>query len=297
MNRKDAVHNAPHIPSESSFKNTSYERIDFVRRREVLRETIDFIKDDYDRLNNLAQANLQRWSEESAANGVNQVGNVEVEVHAGDWGEVTQKLTIKYGRCFAALNMANAYIPGGGYLQGYVAQEENMYRRTDCHFSINRNDLDDQGYYKEDWTDLINSVNGRVYLDTDNPRICVRDKEVRGRPDFGYEWLSEDNIFPFYELRSAAIDLRSGIPFDPKECKKRIIAQFDTLIDANVKYVVLGAHGCGAFRNPSEKVADLYAQVIDEYKENFHNISFAIYSAGYGPDNFTPFAKQILHQN
>ena len=28
--------------------------------------------------------------------------------------------------------MANAYLFGGGYAHGQVAQEENMFRRTDC---------------------------------------------------------------------------------------------------------------------------------------------------------------------
>ena len=40
---------------------------------------------------------------------------------------MTAGLTRKYGVTFASLNMANAYCPGGGYTDGMVAQEENMY--------------------------------------------------------------------------------------------------------------------------------------------------------------------------
>lgn len=36
--------------------------------------------------------------------------------------------------CFAMLDMANAYGPGGAYREGAPAQEENLFRRTDCHF-------------------------------------------------------------------------------------------------------------------------------------------------------------------
>ena len=46
---------------------------------------------------------------------------------------MTLELTRRYGTLFASLNMANAYGPGGGYTHGMVAQEENMFRRTDCH--------------------------------------------------------------------------------------------------------------------------------------------------------------------
>ena len=37
--------------------------------------------------------------------------------YAGDWGEVTRHMTARYGICFAVLSMANAYVPGGAYVE------------------------------------------------------------------------------------------------------------------------------------------------------------------------------------
>lgn len=293
MLQENTLKNSLNLLPESFFENTPYIRADFKRRREVLRETIDLIKDKYVHLYSQAHINLELWSKQSQENISGLNSKLNIGVYSGDWGRITQQLTKEYGNCFAVLNMANAYVPGGAYLEGLIAQEENMFRRTDCHFSIKRNYLGNDNHYKQEWVDLINGVNGSVYLDKENPRICVRDNEIIDQEDLGYEWLSEDNIFPFYEMRSAAVDLRFGIQFCEDECIKRIRAQFNTLVNANVRYVVLGAHGCGAFLNPTEKVAEIYAKVIKEYQNDFHNISFAIYNAGYGPDNYTPFAKQF----
>ena len=115
---------------------------------------------------------------------------------------------------FAALNMANAFVPGGGYVEGMPAQEENMFRRTDCHFSIGRQSLDERQRYRQEVTALLEGADGRVYLDADKPRVCIRGAEERDRDDLGYQWLADEDVFPFLELRSAALDLRSGRSYD-----------------------------------------------------------------------------------
>lgn len=286
--------NIPKLLEESVFTNTFYDRNDLKRRREVLKETVSSIKLNSSFFYKKASNNLEKWKKQSV-NCNSESDKTLVDVFEGDWGEVTKLLTKKHGQCFAVLNMANAYVPGGGYLQGLIAQEENMFRRTDCHFSINKNELDHNDYYKKEMVDLINGVNGSIYLDTEKYRICIRGQEFREREDLGYDWLPEDEIFPFYEMRSAAVDLRSGIPFSDDECIKRIRAQFKTLKNSNVKYVVLGAHGCGAFLNPPEKVAENYKKVIEEYQKDFNVISFAIFNAGYGPDNYTIFKKILTN--
>ena len=106
------------------------------RRQQILLETLAKLEEASPtaHYHTLALRNLQRWAEQRDGAQTHGPGaRCKVHVLPGDWGEVTHHLTSKYGVIFASLNMANAYGPGGGYTHGMVAQEENMFRRTDCH--------------------------------------------------------------------------------------------------------------------------------------------------------------------
>ena len=113
------------------------------------------------------------------------------------------------GAVFAVLNMANAYVPGGAYIEGAPAQEENMFRRSDCHFAVDSAEMNSSEFYLPEMTALLNGEKGTVYLDTEQPRICIRGAEDRDVSDLGYPWLPNDEIFPFFELRAAARDYRA----------------------------------------------------------------------------------------
>lgn len=263
---------------------------DSAQRRQVLRETIEAFAraDPPDRHHLLALQNLERWKTRSNRADA----ALRVEVLRGDWGAVTQSLTREYGECFAVLNMANAYVPGGAYVEGAVAQEENMFRRTDCHFHVLEDEIDAASErYVPQMIRLLSARDGRVYLDTEHFRVCIRGPEDRTKPDLGYRWLPDDEVFPFYELRAAAQDLRDGSEFDPDDARARIGAQLDTLRAQRVRHVVLGASGCGAFRNPADQVARIYREQIVARSADFAVVAFAIYASGYGPDNYTPFAE------
>jgi hypothetical protein len=260
------------------------------RRRQVLRETIAAFEkaSPSDRYHRLARRNLNRWRAEPNAPET----SVRVEVYAGDWGEVTRSLTIAHGVCFTVLNMANAYVPGGAYVEGAVAQEENMFRRTDCHFRIGDREYERaRDCYSREMSRLLSAEDGRVYLDVQHPRVCIRGAEDRSKRDLGYAWLPEDEVFPFFELRASARDLRDGSDFDPHDARRRISAQMDTLRDHQIRHVVLGAFGCGAFRNPAHRVAAIYREEIASRAAHFDLVAFAVFASGYGPDNFTPFAE------
>jgi hypothetical protein len=267
---------------------------DCARRRQVLRETIDAFNqsDPSDRYHRLAQENLDRWRAKSGGE-----STFRVQVFPGDWGEVAHALTQTHGVCFAALNMANAYVPGGAYVEGAVAQEENIFRRTDCHFRVGDAEYDGRrDRYRPEMTRLLSARDGVVYFDAQRPRVCIRGPEDRSRADLGYPWLAEDQVFPFFELRAAARDLRDGSDFDPQDTRKRISAQLNTLRHHRIRHVVLGAFGCGAFCNPADRVARIYREEIGLRKEDFSVVAFAIFSAGYGPDNYTPFAEAFSRE-
>jgi hypothetical protein len=263
---------------------------DMVRRRAVLRETLNRFSsvDPPDKFHLLAQTNLERWRDSREE----RPDSHQVYVVSGDWGEVTHAMTKEHGRCFAALNMANAFVPGGAYVEGAPAQEENMFRRTDCHFYVGPEEYDatSDRYYPH-MTALLSAENGKVYLDSAHSRICIRGPEDRSHSHLGYAWMPDTEVFPFFELRAAAQDLRDGSAFSESNARQRIAAQLDTLVDHDVRHVVLGASGCGAFMNPAHRIARLYRDEIEQRQQSFSVIAFAIYQAGYGPDNLTPFQE------
>ena len=69
-----------------------------------------------------------------------------VEVINQDWGDATLEATKKHGKAYVVLNMANSQFPGGAFLEGGSAQEENMWLRTTCSLSL----LDEGIYFDKD---------------------------------------------------------------------------------------------------------------------------------------------------
>ena len=57
--------------------------------------------------------------------------------------------------------------------------------------------------------------------------------------------------------------------------------------------VILGAFGCGAFRNPPAVVAQAMQTVVQEYRMNFETIEFAVYCGAQYDTNYRVF-QQVL---
>jgi hypothetical protein len=252
----------------------------------VLKDTVDKFSNDADTYKKQAKKNHARWANTST----NVPG--KVRVINGDWGETVLKLSKATGKTYAVLNMANATLPGGFYLDGWGTQEENMYRRTNCHFYVLDEELDnDKVFYTQEMTDLINGVSDEVYLDVKIPRICI--KKTGGLDGSGYEDLPTTDYFMFYELKSAAEIKSHNDPFNEVSMRKKIAAQLNTLKIKGIRCVVLGAFGCGTFGNPADEVAKIYSEELQNHIGDFDDVVFAIYTSEFAPDNFTPF-KQVL---
>ena len=209
------------------------------RRNRVLDEVIEHLADPQkrDEVLQTALGNVDRWKKYSKQQ---TSAPCVIRVLKDDWGAAAAAVTAEFGQVFAVLNMANATVAGGGYLDGMPAQEENMFRRTDCHFQVTGGSTEKTMiFYPPHKTALLNAENGKVFLDVERPRVCVRGPEAED-----YRWLDKTEVFPFYELRAAAQDCRR-MKFSAENARERIKAQFATLKEKKVKHVVLSAFGCG----------------------------------------------------
>ena len=292
-------------PRELTPEQKERKRLEKIRKN-LLWDTIDEFKSvGKNHFRQVAQENLERWAKTAT-----EVKDPIYRLDDKDWGDSALDLTREFGETFAVLNMASPYVPGGGYKKGTAAQEENMFRRTDCHFTItDKTVMEDpevdwkRFIYKPEIEALVTAKDGKVLLDVANPRTCIRGSEDSTAEDLGYRWLNKDEIFPFYEMRSAAIDFRPKKTFSEKKgrtitkhkrfsregTRKRIVAQLETAIEKNIRYLLLGAFGCGAFRGDGDQIAELYCEEIMKRDGQFDVVVFSVFYPGYGPDNYSKF--------
>ncbi|KTD67229.1 MULTISPECIES: poly(ADP-ribose) glycohydrolase domain-containing protein [Legionella] len=147
----------------------------------------------------------------------------------------------------------------------------------------------------------------------DQPQICFRGAEVFvptgaeegfsskhafvADADLSYQFLPKNRIFPFYELRSAAPEL-IGKTIEPsdklyaEDLSRRVGAQLDTLILKGKTDAILGAWGCGSFKNYPDIVAQVYREEIEKRAGNFQHIVFPIIDTEHEA-NFEIFKKHL----
>ena len=79
--------------------------------------------------------------------------------------------------------------------------------------------------------------------------------------------------------------------------EKRARRILDVAKSEHEEVLVLGAFGCGAFRNPPEIVAEVWAKVLKDYLYDFKTIEFAVMSKPSKPSrNYLAFKEVIENQ-
>ena len=88
-------------------------------------------------------------------------------------------------------------------------------------------------------------------------------------------------------------DGASAVTLSDKELQtlheKRLRRILDSAIMNHADTVILGAFGCGAFRNEPKVVATAAANVVKDYMHAFENIEFAVYCSPRDDSNFRVF--------
>ena len=219
----------------------------------------------------------------------------EITVVSDDCLDAAHKW-IREGLDVSVLNMASRRNPGGGVQKGSGAQEEYLFRCSDYFmFMYGFADYAEQyGLKRSKYQYPLDRNFGGIY----SPNVCV----FRENESTGYR-LSESvrhvNMIAVPAMNSPRLvnvkgeerisgDLVGGV-------KNKIRTIFRIACANAQRNLILGAHGCGAFHNPPEHIAELFRDVLSEqeFSGAFSRICFAVKTDhnSKGGRNYDAFAK------
>lgn len=196
--------------------------------------------------------------------------NKEVNIKVINCSSIEAILLDTKGLKTALLNFASAKNPGGGFMGGAVAQEESLARSSSLYASQTKNTTLYDFNKKNSsflYSDYMIYSPGVVFWMNDNGDFLntpvLVDVITSPAPNKG--------AMQQHTRRSELSDLE--IVF-----KNRMDKLFALAASKNVERLILGAWGCGVFRNEYKEVAAYFAEVIEKkYKYCFKEIVFAIY--------------------
>ena len=205
----------------------------------------------------------------------------------------------KQGKKVCVLNFASASNPGGGVVNGSSAQEECICRCTTLYPCLNISAMWDAFYmpHRKANNPLYN--NDCIYT----PNVCVFKSDTNfPEPLPQAEWWKV-NILTcaapnLRERPSNAMNPNAGATaakISATELEKLLTSRvrriFEVAVANGNEVLILGAFGCGAFRNPPEIVARVFYNVMQEYLDRFDVIEYAVYHTERELANFEAFSS------
>lgn len=198
--------------------------------------------------------------------------------------EASSRLLSEGFTTVTCLNFANARNPGGGFLIGSLAQEESITRSSGLFPTISQM----KEMYKA-------NKKSRTSLYTDymifSPEVPVF------RLDDG-TFLKEPNLISV--ITSPAVNAGNIKLFERKNVeqiepvmKQRILKILALAKEQKQEALVLGAFGCGIFKNDVEMVARLFKEALEDrrFKDQFKKVVFAIYESKPEKPQLNTFSK------
>lgn len=164
----------------------------------------------------------------------------------------------KYGDGCCALNFASFKYAGGGFVVGAMAQEEAL-----CHASNLYNVIGDKRFEREYEWNRRHTNNGLYHnFGIFTPNIIFGDVKCDIITVASTNRSHNKDIFDDQEYNSALED--------------RIKFVLDMAEQHHEKILILGAFGCGVFKNDPYLVASMFKDLLDSKNYNFEKVIFAI---------------------
>ena len=211
----------------------------------------------------------------------------------------------RQGKKVCVLNFASASNPGGGVVNGSSAQEECLCRCTTLYPCLNTDTMWSAFYspHRKANNPLYN--NDCIYT----PDVCVFKSDINfPEPLPQSEWWKV-NILTcaapnLRERPSNAMNPHAGATaakISPTELEKLLTARvcriFEVAVANGNEVLILGAFGCGAFRNPPALVARVFYNVMQDYLDRFDVIEYAVYHTEREVANFEAFSSAMSPKN
>lgn len=279
-------------------------RIRREKLRDIFRDTCQLINDN-DRLSSETDiakqmatfydyADYENYESERHKTAISITGERSFEAAKRLLGEDSGKIAI--------LNFANCSTPGGGVLGGSGAQEESLCRCSNLYQTI----------AQERFRHLYYDPNRARWDPRANDAIIYSPGVMVFKSDTDYPTLlPEDEWYKVDVITCAAPTLRHGLIISDDRTGKSIKLTPEVQYEIHLKRakhilnialsngarrLVLGAFGCGAFKNDPRSVASAYRDALKEYDGQFKEIVFAIYHQPHEVDNYNTF-KEVFGEN
>lgn len=212
---------------------------------------------------------------------------VRIEVTGETTLAAASRLSVDEGReDVVCLNFASAKNPGGGFLGGSQAQEESLARATGLYPCI--------------------AQMSEMYDYNRKLRSCLYSDYMIYSPAVPVIRDDEDRLLDKYYLTSfiTAPAVNAGVVREREEAGDQ---QIESVMKERIRYildvaalhghqtVVLGAYGCGVFRNDPADVAKYFHDVLVEenFRYSFERIVFAVLDRSAGQKTLKAFENHL----
>ncbi|WCK57142.1 TIGR02452 family protein (plasmid) [Aneurinibacillus sp. Ricciae_BoGa-3] len=192
--------------------------------------------------------------------------------------EVTSETTLQASKrlveegfqSVSCLNFASARTPGGGFLTGSLAQEETIARASGLYPCISQMD-EMYSYNKRNRTALYSDY----MIFSPNVPVIRQDNGMLLDKPFLVSVITSPAVNAGVVMNQEKESIKKIAPVMRKRMEKIVAVALAQKQEA----IVLGAFGCGVFRNRTEDVARMFRCILEEesYLNQFKKVVFAIY--------------------
>ncbi len=211
----------------------------------------------------------------SLADGFSMVENISTV-------DAVERLAGEGREMIGVLNFASAKNPGGGFLNGAMAQEESLAASSTLYRTLTAH----EEYYRKNraqssmmYTDY--GIYSPEVLFFRDGRFCLIGKPVKA------------SVLTLPAVNMGQV-LQKGedVTMAERVMRRRMKLALAIFAEHGARHLVLGAYGCGVFRNDPEKVAGWWNELLKEgLAKYFDSVFYAVLDRSRNQDCITAFLK------